>query len=520
MMTHLLVTVRFLDDRYHGLLDRAGPPEWPPSPFRLFQAMVAGVARRGELVDGEDMPENKNFTPVGHALGWLQQHTRDHPPIIIAPKHKVGQAITRFVPNNDGDKKFDRQERLTAKPTIPTLFLLEPDQKPEVHYAWDISDAPNAPVDRIRDAARSLTTLGWGIDMAFADADCADETKLQSIKGIRWYPKKGVGSFNDSLRTPTYNAEFGECTLCDLRHCHATAMNRIENGKPLKTVDKPKVFDRVVYTSIERTIGRPVRVFKLLDPNEDPARYPQVKLIHIAGMVRHLAIKAMTDAGAEAEFVNRFVRGKRDPSSSDEHKQISYVPLPSIGHEHADAIIRNVMLIAPINMDRELTDLARHIDGQPLQPEGDFEECGSDSYPSAAYRAELRLFTPPGGKFIDKYYLGTSRSWHTVTPVILPGYDDHKPEKTIKLIQRALAQSGVEQPCEFEWSTLPNFKNCLTAHKYDRNKRRIGYFRPSHLKDYTAVHLRIRFEWPYSGPLAIGAGRHCGFGIFAAISDC
>ena len=55
-MTHLVLTVRFLDDRYHGLLDRGGPPEWPPSPFRLFQALVAGVARRGELVIGPDTP--------------------------------------------------------------------------------------------------------------------------------------------------------------------------------------------------------------------------------------------------------------------------------------------------------------------------------------------------------------------------------------------------------------------------------------------------------------------------------
>ena len=51
-MTFLRITVRFLDARYHGLLDRGGPPEWPPSPFRLFCAMVAGVARQGEL-DGD-----------------------------------------------------------------------------------------------------------------------------------------------------------------------------------------------------------------------------------------------------------------------------------------------------------------------------------------------------------------------------------------------------------------------------------------------------------------------------------
>ena len=136
----------------------------------MFQALVAGVARRGELVVGDDVPSNKNVTPVGRALGWLQRHTRDHPPIIIAPRSTTGQAITRFVPNNDGDKKFDRQERLTGKYTEPTLFLLEPDQKPEVHYVWDVTGTNDCPVADIERAARSLTTLGWGIDMAFADA--------------------------------------------------------------------------------------------------------------------------------------------------------------------------------------------------------------------------------------------------------------------------------------------------------------------------------------------------------------
>lgn len=512
---HLLLTVRFLDDRYHGLLDRGGPPEWPPSPFRLFQALVAGVARRGELVDGEDVPDNKNFTPIGQALGWLQKHTRGHPPIIIAPKSKTGQAITRFVPNNDGDRKFDRQERLTAKHTEPTLFLLEPDQKPEVHYVWHLGETHDCPIDNIEQAARSVTTLGWGIDMAFADARLATLMEIGALKGIRWYPKKNAGSFRDTLRTPTYDDELGECTLCDLRHCHTTFINRIEHGKPLKTVDKPKVLDRVPYTSTERPIGRPAKVFKLLDPNEDPARYPHAKLVHIAGMVRHVAIEAMTEAGADADFVNRVIRGKRDPASGDAHQQISYVPLPSIGHAHADGIIRNIILVAPLGMERELAGLARRIDGLPLKPEGELEAGQSNPPPADAYRAELRLFTPPAKKFIAEYYLGTSPVWHSVTPVILDGHNDKKPEKTIKLIQTALQRAGIETPCEFTWQSVPFFKNCLSAHKYDRAGRHTGYHRPAHLKDLTAVHVRIEFAHPIPGPLTLGAGRHCGFGLMA-----
>jgi CRISPR-associated protein Csb2 len=516
-MTHLLLTVRFLDDRYHGLLDRGGPPEWPPSPFRLFQAMVAGVARRGEL-----------DIAVGKSLEWLQMLEA---PIIIAPKSKTGQAITRFVPNNDGDKKFDRQERLTAKPTIPTLFLLEPDQKPEVHYIWDISSQSDAPIDRIRDAARSLTTLGWGIDMAFADARSASQEEVESLSGVRWHPKADVWRDVGMLRTPTFDQETKQCSLCDLRQCHEIAMNRIEHGKPLRTIDKPKIFERVFYSSTERPIGRPTAVFKLLDDNDDAYRYPHAKLIHIAGMMRHLAIERMVKDPPpwiedSAQWVNRVVRGKRDVSSTDEHKQFSYVPLPSIGHEHADAMIRNVMIVAPLGMDRELAHLAERLNGELLEPEGEAEGYKTDSTALIPQRIELQKFIPPRGKFIDKYYLSdTAHVWQTVTPVILDGHTKKtkadKPEEiarqTQKLICKALQRARIESPCEFTWQAIPFLKNCLSAHKYDRDGRHTGYHRPAHLKDLTAVHVRLAFTDPVPGPIAIGAGRHCGLGLFAAV---
>lgn len=274
-MTHLLLTVHFLDDCYHGLLDSHGPPEWPPSPFRLFCALVAGVARRGELECN-----------VGKALAWLQKL---HPPIIIAPKAKTGQAIMRFVPNNDADKKPDRQERLTRKPTIPTLMLLKPNEKAEVHYLWEIDGRMDVPMHRLRDAARTLTTLGWGIDMAFADAGLASETDVQGLKGVRWYPKPGAWRDVGMLRVPTVDIDLHEDTLSDLKHCHQTAMERIEHGKPLHSADKPRVFEPVFYASAERPIGRPTAVFELRHDDGSFCAYSQRKLVHIAGMVRHLA---------------------------------------------------------------------------------------------------------------------------------------------------------------------------------------------------------------------------------------
>jgi len=120
-----------------------------------------------------------------------------------------------------------------------------------------------------------------------------------------------------------------------------------------------------------------------------------------------------------------------------------------------------------------------------------------------------------GQSFTSQPYTQPANAWATVTPVILPGHDDHKPAKTRKLIEKALRQSGIEQPCTFEWSPYSQFPKSLSAHKYDRQGRPIGYFRPDHLPTQTAVHLVLRFEQEVPGLIAVGAGRHCGFGLLA-----
>jgi CRISPR-associated protein Csb2 len=483
-MRQLCITVCWLDDRYHGLLNRDGPPEWPPSPFRLFQALVAGVARHGKL-----------DTDIGTSLAWLENLA---PPMILAPHACSGQIVQRFVPNNDADARPDRQTRLTGKTSRPTLIHGEP----AVHYLWPVACACSE-TPRVIQAARFISCLGWGIDMAHGDGRILEEDEVHELKGVRWFPRPGTMREDGRLRVPKRGS------MTDLRSAHQSALNRIEHGKPLRIVEKPQVFDQVFYTSTERPIGRPYAVFTLRDKRDDSYAHPHAKLIHIAGMARCASIKAMEEFPPDgvadaAAWVQSFVAGHRSADKGD-HRQFSYVPLPSIGNVHADAMIRRLMITAPFDSETELRHLAAQLDGEQLHSEGDgvgpiLDRIRSDG--------------------VTRQYLGPSKVWASVTPVILPGHDDHKPEKTIKLIERALAQSGIEERCRFTWGALPYFNNCLSAHKYDRNGRRTGYFRPDHLSDLTAVHIRITFEHPVAGPLTIGAGRHCGLGVLAAINEC
>lgn len=487
-MTHILLTVHWLDDRYHGLLDREGPPEWPPSPYRLFQALVAGLARRGKLE-----------SELGQSLAWLQTLA---PPMIIAPRSRHGQVVTRFVPNNDGDKKPDRQTRLTGKTSRPTLML----DPPDIHYLWDIGQdqVPQAKV--VCRTARYLTCLGWGIDMAYADGQLIGGDKIRQLAGVRWYPRDGVMHSNGLLRVPISDREMEGDSLSDLKRAHQSRLDRVDHGRPLRTVDKPKVFDRAFYASSERLLSRPHVIFELRRDDGAFLPYPQAMLIHIAGMVRHLAIEAMRKSppdGVDDHWVETYVAGHAR-AGAVEHRQFSYLPMPSIGHAHTDPSVRRVMIAAPSGDDQWLHHLEMRIDGQQLQPT------------TRTKLAPSTLVLVRGDK-VARFYTQPANAWASVTPVILPGHDDHKPEKTRKLIEKALQQSGIGQRCEFEWGAFSQFPKSLSAHRYDRDKRPTGYIRPDHLLTQTAVHLKLRFNdgLEVPGPLAIGAGRHCGLGVFA-----
>jgi CRISPR-associated protein Csb2 len=237
--------------------------------------------------------------------------------------------------------------------------------------------------------------------------------------------------------------------------------------------------------------------------------YPQDRLIHIAGMVRHLAIEAMERSRSrdvDEDWVKTYVAGHARAGGT-EHRQFSYLPLPSIGHAQADQSVRRVMIAAPLGGDQVLLDLAMLLDGQQLRP-----------------TPETKLDHPPTlvrvrGDKVARFYTQSANAWASVTPVILPGHDDQKPGKTRKLVEKALAQSGVEQQCEFEVSPFSYFRKSLSAHKYGRDKRPCGYIRPDHLLTQSAVHLKLRFTGALEvpGPLVIGAGRHCGFGLMAGV---
>ena len=81
-MTMLRIEVQWLSGRYHGA-------EWPPSPWRLYQAMVAG--------SGAGRCRNPGLEAALRHLETLPA------PVVTAPRAASLRPVTARVPDNDGD---------------------------------------------------------------------------------------------------------------------------------------------------------------------------------------------------------------------------------------------------------------------------------------------------------------------------------------------------------------------------------------------------------------------------------
>lgn len=497
MSSFLCFSIRFLQPYAHGR-DDYGDAEWPPSPLRLLQALVAASAGRWN--------ERHRLSRAAPSLKWLESLK---PPQIVTPPVKASSVPYQlFVPDNTADllcaawikRDLTKPVKRTEKVVSPTH--LEGDA---VHYLYSLTAGECPHAESLSAAARSITHLGWGIDVATGEARIISAEQAGQLSGVRWHPATNGGTPLRAHRTGT---------LEDLSRKHADFLNRV-TAEGFRPVPPLQEFDVVRYRRHDDPSTRPWRAFELRDTDGSTYRYPHRRLIHIAGMVRHLALKAMENdppEGAPTNWAETYVAGHAGTNSS--HRQFSYLPLPSVGHEHTDPGVRRVMIATPIGDDAWLDHLVRRLAGKQLEPLTDNEFAGQEpplliSMPRHARDGVVRCYTDP------------AKVWHSFTPVILPGHDDHKPEKTRALIERALLQSGIDQACEFEWSAFSRFAKSYSAHKYDAQKQPQGYFRPTYLNGLTAVHLTLRFkdDVRVPGPLIIGAGRHCGLGVMAHFGE-
>lgn len=347
MPRSLLIAVRFHEGRYHGQGDRVGDEDgWPPSPGRLFQALVAGAAR-GATIRSEDR----------RALEWLEQLD---PPRIVAPAMRRGRAVRRFVPSNDLDAVGGDPARLgeirVGKKWRPCFF----DPEVPVLYVWSV-ESKATEAKQVCSIATRLYQLGRGIDMAWASGQVLDEDEaeaaLASHPGVLRRPS-GTGT------TATPHAG----TLDSLARRHRLKRDRLatvtEDGKTRQLFTQPPKasFARTGYDQPARCLH-----FELRTATRNFAPQALASAAPLLVAFRDAAARRLADSIPEkAKLFERLIVGK-GAGPQDLAQRIRLIPVPSIGAEYTDPSIRRIMVEIPSHHPLRLDDLRWAFAGLPAR---------------------------------------------------------------------------------------------------------------------------------------------------------
>ena len=490
----LCFTFRFLDPepQFRGR-GGDGDPEWPPSPLRMFQALVSSAATRWREQQFRDYARP--------ALQWLETIR----PSLVAPPVSTAQVGYRmYVPNNSGDLMTAAWAR-GGTDTSMAKFRVEKDVRPTrlrgeaVHYFFPLADEMGPYYEVLQAAARSVTHLGWGVDMVAGNADVlSDDEADAKLPGHRWRP---VPSGGTPLRVPVAG------TLDGLVEKHTAFLGRLgpDGFRPVRPLSAFAVvgYDCPAARTDRPAETRPFAAFQILDADGEKVRSFDTarRARDVAAWVRHATGEAC--AGWPFESVEQFVHGHDETGKQikggDADRRFAYLPVPTINHALGRVeAVRRVLVVAPPGCRDRLDWARRRLAGQELV---------------WADRPVGMLNLLPTSDWVLRQYTGTADVWSTVTPVILPGYDDRDPRKAERLLRNAFIHAGfspetVAGIVDLEWRAGGFRAGTDLAGNYARPDKLTG----------SAYHVRVRFPHPVRGPLAVGAGRYRGLGLFAVDS--
>ena len=490
----LVVAVRFHEGRYHG------SDGWPPAPSRLFQALMAGAAR------GAHVPQ----TTVA-ALDWLEELPH---PVIAAPRAVPGQGYTGFVPNNDLDaalSKKDTSDIDKATASVRDRKLVRPvlfDVEAPVLYCWPI-EGQVTHAKALCEAAERLYQLGRGIDMAWAQAAVVDganaEQQLIDHRGIVFRPSAGNGSGRELLCPRPGSRRSLTDRFAGMRsRFRAGGTNR----KPLRVfVQAPKpLLAKVAYDA------PPVRlIFELREPDAKSAFAvrPLAEAAQLVTEVRDRVAKRLSEAApALRADIERYLVG-RDAMDADKTTRVRIVPIPSIGHPHADMMIRRLAVYVPQSCPLPSEDLAW-------------------AFAQVAWADDdgvvLSEMQPGSDDRMVNRYERFGRRWQSVTPLALSSARRRRidPARLVSEVKDGAERAREEARAAYALRQALRHAGVTTApivvrvqrEPYDtRGKCAEPFAAGTRFPRAALWHASISFAAPIAGPLLLGDGRYLGLGL-------
>jgi CRISPR-associated protein Csb2 len=441
----------------------------------------------------------------------------------MGPAGRVLLPYRLAVPNNQADRHIPALRKgarlddlLRQDKELKQVEAVAVDRGPLI-YAWEMEADEKGRAEAMRPIVQRLVVLGTGLDHAIADARVSFEPP--STAGMTEY-RFVEAPCTGTLESLIVRHQAGLQRLADggirenmppVRHDGGDS-SRLPLGMLLFALRTPADADMQqslpVAPETTAVLAHTIRQKLACELHEQIIRFT---------MARPAAAPPFSNVDVE-----RFVLG-RGAGPNDRERRVSVLPLPSIGHEHADGLLRRVLIVLPA--------------GCPIAPEvvrralnnAEIALNKSDGSPDTRLRLVRMNDDDPREQTMLQRYVGEGRVWRSVSPVVLPGAGSKYRPVADPAEQAAL---DVRRRCREEALTVRAVEHAgidpLTIEMLRLRRDPFGPHQPRAdarwqlphdsegrcwLAGKARVHAEIVFATERRGPLIIGDGRYLGLGL-------
>ncbi|WP_042696599.1 type I-U CRISPR-associated protein Csb2 [Azospirillum sp. B506] len=452
----------------------ADQPDWPPQPPRVFSALVASWAARGQR------PEETA------ALEWLEKQPT---PRIVASGHIARSAPVRFVPPNDAESG-----RSGDKAVLPSLRSRQPRRFPATR-PFDSKVSLHWP-----DAAPDDGTMAALKALAADTAYVGHSTSLTRCRFLR-----EDGALPKTARWPSRTIYPGR--LGELRRLY-DAKQRPGSGNPFKPPAAPRAETAGIFADrwllLEHVVSK-----------TGGAEMPDLRAAALVAKKIHKTLLSGYDKSGLRDAIPEVVSGHQPDRRPSRAPHIAIVPMSFTGFPHADGhalgfavipprgsgllddpdFLKALRMVAP--MDEDSGRRLLHLDGLTFAPTFDPPENRRSLDPT--------LYTTAGTTFA------------TVTPIVLDRHLKERGEaRQIEIadqIAAACRNAGLPEPADVVPDKHSALEGAPSAYPSGNAPAWMRWKLPDALASRQLTHAVIRFPQEVRGPVLLGAGRFLGLGL-------
>jgi CRISPR-associated protein Csb2 len=552
----LTIEVELLGGRYAATAhnDR-GAAEWPPHPARFFSALVAAL-HDNDPIDTDECD----------ALLWLEQQPAPSLDVDLGVSEDVGRrrVLDVFVPVNDislvGDIERPVREAAEAV-TILKAAPKAPSAEKELEIAENAFAREKKKLERCLTDQNEIDLHPSKVALSAAAALLPDRRTRQVRTFPVVIPARSGFSFVWSADVPVtlrealerlcervtrlgHSSSLVRCAIVE-RPCTATLVPDDDGHEVLRIVGPGQL--RRLENEFARHQGVENRVLPALPKRYGPPRVARVDsvpaksifsdewiIFERVGGARPLSSRttdlsrALRGALIEqhgARTLPDWLSGHREDGSPTDHPHVAFIPLPFVGHEHADASVQGCAIVMPCGLgptEREslLRLIAAWERDRAVDSDGTMELARATLPPVRFRRVELsaKLSVNP------RRWCRPARRFLTATPIALdrnPGNlrsnqqgAAHKASiQAQQLIADGCERIGLPRPSSVEVSLSPMLPGAQPVRAFLPWPGQPG--RTVRVR----VHADIRFGELVRGPVLVGAGRYFGLGLCLPVPD-